>query len=70
MNSKLAVGMEEAAEMCSVSPQLVRQWCSNKVIPFLRVGNKFIVKISTLDEFLRLNEDKDLKSFSTLIRPK
>jgi len=66
---KLAVGMNEAAELCDVSPQLIRQWCTNKVLPYMRVGSKFLVRTDTLNEFLRINEGKDLKEFSTLNKP-
>ncbi len=66
---KLAVGIIEAAELVDVSPQLIRQWCTNNVLPFLRVGNKFLVRTDTLDEFLKINEGKDLKQFETLDRP-
>ncbi len=66
---KLAVGMNEAAELCDVSPQLIRQWCTSGVLPYMRVGSKFIVRTDSLDEFLRINEGKDLKEFDTLNKP-
>jgi excisionase family DNA binding protein len=66
---KLAVGIIEAAELVDVSPQLIREWCTNNVLPYLKVGNKFLVRTDMLDEFLRINEGKDLKQFNTLVRP-
>ena len=65
----MAVGVNEAAEMIGVSPQLIRLWCTNNVLPYLRVGNKFLVRVDTLSEFLRLNEGNDLKQFSNLSKP-
>ncbi len=66
---KLAVGVIEAAELVDVSPQLIREWCTNNVLPYLRVGNKFLVRVDTLDEFLKINEGKDLKQFDSLNKP-
>lgn len=66
---KILIGVNEAGEISSVSAQLVREWCVHNVIPFLRNGNRFLLRIDTLDKFLKLNEGKDLSQFSTLINP-
>lgn len=66
---KILIGATEAGEMASVSPQLVREWCTHNVIPFLRNGNRFLLRIDTLDEFLRINEGKDLSQYSMLDNP-
>lgn len=67
--SKILIGVSEAGELASVSAQLVRDWCTNNSIPHLKNGNRFLIRVDTLDLFLKVNEGKDLSQFDTLTNP-
>jgi hypothetical protein len=69
LRQKILIGAVEAGELASVSPQLIREWCVHNVIPHMRNGNRFLVRVDTLDTFLKLNEGKDLSQFDMLINP-
>lgn len=66
---KILIGVKEASELASVSAQLVREWCTHEVITYLRNGNRFLIRVDTLDLFLKVNEGKDLSEVDTLINP-
>lgn len=66
---KIAVGVAEAGELVSVSAQLVREWCTSGVLPHLKNGNKFIIRIDTLKAFIEANQGKDLQNFNSLNIP-
>jgi len=67
--NKILVGVNEAGDMASVSAQLVREWCNGNVIPYSKNGNRVLIRIDTLDLFLKVNEGKDLSQIQTLINP-
>ncbi|GAA4653974.1 hypothetical protein GCM10023142_11120 [Anaerocolumna aminovalerica] len=67
--NKILVGVNEAGDMASVSAQLVREWCNSNVIPHSKNGNRVLIRIDTLDLFLKVNEGKDLSQIQTLINP-
>ncbi len=66
---KILIGVIEAGELASVSTQLVREWCNGNVIPHSRNGNRVLIRIDTLDLFLKVNEGKDLSQIHTLTNP-
>lgn len=66
---KILIGVADASEMANVSQHLVREWCKKNVIPYLRNGNRFLLRVDTLDQFLKVNEGKDLSEVDTLTNP-
>lgn len=69
VSDKILMGVNEAGKLANVSAQLVREWCAHHVIPYCRNGNRFLIRVDTLDIFLEINEGKDLTQFDTLINP-
>lgn len=66
---KILIGVKEAGELTSVSTQLVREWCNENVLPHSRNGNRVLIRVDTLDNFLKVNEGKDLSQIKTLVNP-
>jgi excisionase family DNA binding protein len=66
---KFLIGVSEAGKLASVSPNLVRNWCTHNVLPYTRNGNRFLIRTDTLEQFLKSNTGKNLKQYETLVRP-
>ena len=49
------VNVNEAAKYLGVRPQSVRIWCSDRQIPFYKVGNRYRFKMSELEQWAKDN---------------
>lgn len=57
MNDKpLALGLEAAAALLSVSPRTLRKWASERRIASIKAGRRIVFRVSALEEFLQANE--------------
>nr|WP_242869323.1 helix-turn-helix domain-containing protein [Lachnospira pectinoschiza] len=53
--------MEEAADYTGIGRNTLRKLVEWEKLPILRVGRKILIRTERLDEFLILNEGKDLR---------
>lgn len=58
-NGVYYLSIEDSAKTLGFSAWAIRQWCKNKKIPFIRVGQKYMIDIQGTLETLR--EESDFK---------
>jgi len=63
----LAVNINKAATATGIGTALLRGLCASGKLPHLQIGTKVLIRTETLNEFLRINEGKNLKETETLI---
>lgn len=68
MGTKLALTIEEAAEYTGIGRNTLRQLIRWNSFPVMRIGRKQLIRTDTLNEFLTLNQNIDLRDRSA-IRP-
>ncbi len=59
--TKFALSIEEAADYTGVGRNTLRNLVEWEKLPILRVGRKILIRKEMLDQFLILNEGKDLR---------
>ena len=59
---KFALSIEEAADYTGIGRNTLRNLVEWEKLPILRVGRKILIRRERLDEFLILNEGKDLRA--------
>lgn len=67
MTQRLTLTINEAAEYSGIGRNTLRALVNWKKIPVIRVGNKIVIRTQTLDQFLLLNEGKNLKNKQEVI---
>ena len=67
MTQRLTLTINEAAEYSGIGRNTLRALVNWKKIPIIRVGNKIVIRTQTLDQFLLLNEGKNLKNKQEVI---
>lgn len=65
--NKLALTINEASTYTGIGRNRLRQLISWNLFPVLKIGNKTLIMVDVLDQFLKLNTDKDLKNREELI---
>ena len=63
---KFALSIEEAADYTGIGRNTLRNLVEWEKLPILRVGRKILIRRERLDEFLILNEGKDLRIVHTI----
>lgn len=63
---KFALSIEEAADYTGIGRNTLRNLVEWEKLPILRVGRKILIRRERLDEFLILNEGKDLRDRHTV----
>lgn len=58
---KTAMTVNEAAEYTKIGRNTIRQLIKWKKLPVLRIGRKIIIRQETLEDFLKINEETDLR---------
>lgn len=58
---KLAYTVEEAAECTGIGRNTLRQLIEWKKLPVLKVGRKLLIRGDTMEDFVRVNEGKNLR---------
>lgn len=61
MLNRIALTVEEAAEFTGIGRNTMRDLIKARKLPILHVGRKHLVRIDTLNDFLKLNEGVDLR---------
>ncbi len=67
MTQRLTLTINEAAEYSGIGRNTLRALVNWRKIPIIRVGNKIVIRTETLDQFLLLNEGKNLKNKQEVI---
>lgn len=66
MLNKIALSVEEIADSTGIGRNTLRDLIKAKKLPVLQVGRKHLVRIDTLNEFLKLNEGIDLRDIDVV----
>jgi excisionase family DNA binding protein len=59
--NKLAYSIEEAADCTGIGRNTIRKLIEWNKLPVLRVGRKLLIRVDTMEYFIRLNEGSDLR---------
>lgn len=59
--TKLTYTVEEAAECTGIGRNTLRQLIEWKKLPVLKVGRKLLIRGDTMEDFVRVNEGKNLR---------
>ena len=70
MREKLAMSVEEASVYTGIGRNTLRKLISERKIPVLRIGRKILIRMETLDNFLRINDGRNLCSMAEAITVK
>ena len=62
---KFALSIEEAADYTGIGRNTLRNLVEWEKLPILRVGRKILIRRERLEEFLILNEGRDLRDRHT-----
>lgn len=62
MEKKCALSVKEASEYTGIGCNSLRDLSIWQVIPTIRVGNKVVIRIETLEAFMKANEGKDIRN--------
>ena len=62
MRDKMAMSVEEAAACTGIGRNTLRELISSRRIPVLRIGRTILIRTDTLEDFLRANDGKNLRS--------
>lgn len=60
-NIKIAYSIDEAAEFTGIGRNTLRKLIKWKKLPVLKVGRKLLIRVDTLEAFIRMNEGRDLR---------
>ena len=64
---KLALTVDEAAACTGIGRNTLRDLIRSRKIPVLRVGRKILIRTDTLENFLKQNDGRDLRSTRKLM---
>ena len=56
------IRIKEAAEYLGLSEYLVRKMCKTKQLPHIKAGGIYLFRKSSLDEWMKRQEDSNLES--------
>ena len=62
--AKMAMTIEEASEYTGIGRNTMRQLVGWKKLPVLRIGRKIIIRKDALEQFVSLNEGRNLRNES------
>ena len=57
---KVALNVKEASEFTGIGRSNLRELISKGKIPVIWIGKKILIRKNTLEDFLKLNEGKDI----------
>lgn len=63
----IAMNISKAAVITGIGTALLRGLCASGKLPHLQIGTKVLIRTETLNEFLKVNEGRNLKETDTLI---
>ena len=62
MTEKIAMTVDEAADISGIGRNTLRQLIRWKMMPTLKVGRKVLIRTEDLYRFLELNRNSDLRN--------
>ena len=62
MRERLAMSVEDASAYTGIGRNTLRELIRFQKIPVLRIGRKILIRADTLDDFLRINDGRDLRN--------
>lgn len=62
MTEKIAMTVDEAADISGIGRNTLRQLIRWKMMPTLKVGRKVLIRTEDLNRFLELNRNSNLRS--------
>ena len=62
--AKMGMTIEEAAEVSGIGRNTMRQLVEWGKLPVLKVGRKTIIRTDTLEQFMAVNQGRDLRQRS------
>ena len=66
MINKIALSVEEIADSTGIGRNTLRDLIKAQKLPVLHFGRKHLVRIDTLNDFLKLNEGVDLRDIDSV----
>ena len=62
LRDKVAMSVEDAAAYTGIGRNTLRELIRSQKLPVLRIGRKILIRTDTLDNFLRINDGRDLRN--------
>ncbi len=62
LRDKLAMSVEDASAYTGIGRNTLRELIRSQKLPVLRIGRKILIRTDTLDNFLRINDGRDLRN--------
>ena len=66
--NSIALTIDEASEYTGIGRNTLRQLIAWKKIPTLYIGRRILIRREILERFIELNEGKDLRNKSSVVR--
>ena len=64
---KIALTVNEASKYTCIGRNTLRKLINWNLFPVLKIGRKTLIRVEVLDEFIKLNNGKDLQNRNELI---
>jgi excisionase family DNA binding protein len=62
LRDKVAMSVEDASAYTGIGRNTLRELIRSQKLPVLRIGRKILIRTDTLDNFLRINDGRDLRN--------
>ena len=66
--NSIALTIDEASEYTGIGRNTLRQLIAWKKIPTLYIGRRILIRKELLERFIELNEGKDLRNKSSVVK--
>ena len=66
--NSIALTIDEASEHTGIGRNTLRQLITWKKIPTLHIGRRILIRREVLERFIELNDGKDLRNKSSVIK--
>ena len=66
--NSIALTIDEASEYTGIGRNTLRQLIAWKKIPTLYIGRRILIRREILERFIELNEGKDLRNKSSVVK--
>ena len=62
LRDKAAMSVEDASAYTGIGRNTLRELIRSQKLPVLRIDRKILIRTDTLDNFLRINDGRDLRN--------
>ena len=66
--NSIALTIDEASEYTGIGRNTLRQLIAWKKIPTLHIGRRILIRREILERFIELNDGKDLRNKSSVVK--